>query len=445
MNPIRRYARTKLHRRIFIWFGVSIALTVAIASGLAALTSDRTAWRKDIDRAELFLGHQLAQVWHSPEKRDRLLAGMARDFEANVIAYDASGHRIGGQGNVCHHPFLNISVSGESSTDTKAEPGAELGRVEVCRDFDYRRSGWIFLLVLATAGACLWMASGVIARRLIRPLRGVVGVARDIGDGKLDSRVTIGCRHRSDELGVLANAINDMAERIEKQMADQRELLAAVSHELRTPLGHMRVLIDIVRDTNTGDEALTSRIDELESEVLEVDSLVGQLLASSRLAFDTLDRRPLDAREIALRALERAGLPESILSIDVGEASDTTFAGDPTLLARALANLLANAKSHGQGVVSLRITESEGETEAKNQDSAPALKFEILDQGPGFADGEDEKVFTTFYRGAHRAGQSSLGLGLALVARIAKAHDGQPFAKNRPEGGAIVGFTVSRE
>ena len=460
MKPIRRYVKARLHRRIFAWFGLSIIVTIASVAGLVAMSSKRAPWKQDIARAERFLGNQLAPVWQTPKERDRLLAGMARDFDATVIAYDATGQRIGGRGDECRHPTLRIAVPA-SSTENGASAGfgamtpkpTAVGRVEVCRDRNHGPRVWLFLLITAVAGASLWLASGVIARKLIRPLGRVVKVARDIGDGKLESRVSLGCRHNADELGVLARAINDMATRIEKQMSDQRELLAAVSHELRTPLGHMRLLIEILRESSGADPASdlasdsasgstqskqprrTDRLDELEREVLEVDSLVGQLLASSRLAFDTLDRRKLDAADVATRALERAGLEDSLLEL---ELDDPHFEGDATLLARALANLLDNANSHGGGVAGLRVHANKN-----GQDGDDLLHFEVLDNGPGFADGEGEQVFDRFYRGAHRAGQSSLGLGLSLVDRIARAHGGRAFAKNRPEGGACVGLTVS--
>src|SRR5207237_519689 len=127
--------------------------------------------------------------------------------------------------------------------------------------------------VLAFAG--LSVMSGAIAWRLTRPLLAAIRAARAIGEGKLDTRLDT---HQRGEMRLLAGAINDMASRIERQLKDQRQLLAAVSHELRTPLGHMRVLIETARDT--GDR---KPLAELEREVLVLDDLVGKLLASSRL------------------------------------------------------------------------------------------------------------------------------------------------------------------
>ena len=272
-------------------------------------------------------------------------------------------------------------------------------------------------------GIALWLVSGIIAWRITRPLMQVIRVTRDIRDGKLESRIELG-RHAG-ELGILAQSVNDMAARIEKQMADQRELLAAVSHEIRTPLGHMRILLESAREKSL-DPPLVA---DLEREVLEVDRLVGQLLAGSRLDFGTLDRRALDAADLAQLALERAGIDPEKLEVSTADAS---LEGDPTLLARALSNLLDNAERHAGGALRLGVRAEDA-----------AVVFEVDDGGPGFAGEDLTRAFESFYRGRER-GHGSLGLGLSLVRRIAVAHGGRAWAENLPGGGARVAFSVAR-
>lgn len=284
-----------------------------------------------------------------------------------------------------------------------------------------QRPRWLFVVI---AGVALWAVSGVIARRLVGPLRQVMRVAQDIGSGKLDSRVRLG-PHQHGEVGVLAESINDMADRIEQQMADQRELLAGVSHEIRSPLARLRVLVEIAGERGV-DPGL---LEQMEQEVLEVDALVGELLASARLDFSALEKRPLDARDLAARALERAGLEDGLLDAPTGPLP---LDADPTLLARALANLLDNAHKHGGGARSLRVGETPEE-----------VAFDVEDAGPGFEEADLPRVFESFVRG-ERGGASSLGLGLSLVRRIAEAHGGRAWAENRDGGGARVGFSVVR-
>ena len=163
---------------------------------------------------------------------------------------------------------------------------------------------------------------------------------------------------------------------------------------------------------------------------VEIDALVSDLLASSRLDFSTLSRTKLDASAVVLRALERSDVDPAKLVV---EGQSPSFEADPTLIARALANLLDNAKQHAGGVETVRIAERDG-----------SLVLEVEDSGPGFDPGDEERAFEPFYRGARQAEAEarSMGLGLALVKRIAAAHGGRATARNRPQGGACVGIEL---
>ncbi|HVK87471.1 MAG TPA: ATP-binding protein [Kofleriaceae bacterium] len=269
-------------------------------------------------------------------------------------------------------------------------------------------------IVLGVIG--LSMVSGAFAWRLTQPLLLVVRAARDIGDGKLDTRIDVS--HHRGEIAVLGTALNDMAGKIQQQIADQRQLLAAVSHELRTPLGHMRVLIETARDQ--GD---TKALAELEKEVLVLDDLVGRLLAQSRLEFGNLDRHPVDLGELVADVVTAAGLsPETIEA-----TGEVTAAIDPTLIRRAVANLVHNARVHGGGAVAVRIERRGGQ-----------VAIEVDDAGPGVPADRRADAFRAFVPSSG----GGLGLGLALVSRIAVAHGGGAWIADRPGGGARVGFTV---
>jgi signal transduction histidine kinase len=270
---------------------------------------------------------------------------------------------------------------------------------------------------LAVVFLVLWMASGAIAWRLSQPLLMVVKAARDIGDGKLDTRLDI--HHHGGEMRLLATAINEMATRIAQQLADQRQLLAAVSHELRTPLGHLRVLVETARERG-GDPGV---LDALDREVVELDDLVGRLLASSRLEFGQLERRRLDLGVLVSDAATAAGVAPEVIEAD----GDVTLAVDPTLVRRAVANLLDNARIHGGGVHAVRIVRRGDE-----------VQIELDDAGPGVPADRRADAFRAFV--PSQAG--GLGLGLALVHRIAVAHGGRAWIADRPGGGARVGFSL---
>jgi two-component system OmpR family sensor kinase len=277
----------------------------------------------------------------------------------------------------------------------------------------------------------LWAASRRVARRLARPLYDLVEVTDQIGAGNLAARTSLDCGP-VDEIGVLGRAINQMAARIERQMADQKQLLAEVSHELRTPLARIRLLVELARSGKL--DAAT--LDEIEGEAVEIDRLVGELLASARLDFSAQNCRPLDGADLARRAAERASLPAEAVSI---ETTDARLEGDATLLGRALANLVDNARKHGAGVERVRVGSR-----------ADSVMFVVEDRGPGFTAAEAARLTEALARGErpHRNGQprpeGSLGLGLALVQRIARSHGGKLTLESRPEGGARVTLEVAR-
>jgi signal transduction histidine kinase len=281
---------------------------------------------------------------------------------------------------------------------------------------------WQALLIFGIPAFVLWSASGRIARRIARPLYELARVAHDIGEGDLSARANLSDAGL-DEIAMLSHALNQMAGRIERQLAEQRELLAAVSHELRTPLARIRLLVEIAREGRFEPRTL----DEIERETIEIDTLVGELLASARLEFQALVPKPLDACEMARRAIERAGEDPQKLKFD---ACEVKFAADPTLVARALSNLIDNARKHGDGLEMLRVTPA-----------STCVVFTVTDKGPGFAPGDEARIFGRFYQGASApakdgVSRGSLGLGLSLVKRIAEAHGGKVSARNRDHGGA---------
>ena len=413
MGPLGRFVRTRLHRRIFMWFGSGILFTALFVGGVMFVLarSEPTAWQASWQRAATWVGRSFAADWNDPSRREAFAKKTAAELDVSLALYAPGGEVLSSVGEACK-PWHAMDLP-VTSVD-----GQRLGTVRAC----FRQApgpSWRFFLGFALALAALWMASGRVARRLARPLTEVADVVRRIGSGELSARAKRACAN-PDEIGVVAEAVNDMAARIEKQLADQRELLAAVSHELRTPLARVRVISEIARDSG----ATPKTFDDLDREVQEMDALVGELLAKSRVDFGTLSKRPLSAQDVALEAVERAGLAAEKATVPAELSVDA----DPTLLQRALANLLRNAQTHGGGVERLEVGE----------DSA-GITFAVLDAGPGLP--KDTSLFEAFQSGGSGEG---LGLGLSLVKRIAEAHGGTVFAANRPEGGARVGLTLPR-
>lgn len=407
-----------MHVRLFWWFGLSILVmgsVVMVVVWTAGPAAQR--WEDERRRVNTFVEGRFRAAWHDEAQRTELATAISRDLDLGIVLRDDKAQRLFAAGPDCSSPMV-VPVRDGAAT---------LGEVAICFSRPRVESRHTFLLAVAGASFTLWTMSLFFAKRLGRPLRELARVAGEIGEGRLSARASLG-RRPVGEVARLASAINDMAERIQKQISDQRELVAAVSHEIRAPLSRLRVLVEMLRDRGV-DGATLGKIDR---EVVEIDSLVGDLLASSRLDFSIMTWKALDATELAVEALDRAGVPPDRLAV---VASDVSFEGDATLIARALANLLGNAERHGGGAEALNV-----------RDEGPdALSFEVTDRGPGFSADVLPKAFEAFQKGqVERRGGASLGLGLALVRRIAEAHGGAASAENRPEGGARVGFRVAR-
>jgi signal transduction histidine kinase len=415
--------RPQLRKQLFAWLVFTIlgtGVAVVIVLHIARFGEARPGF--DLTHAEHFVAEHFALTWDDAAKRRATAEGLARAVHMHIALRDNEGHVLSMVGT-CNQPDLSFPV---------ARDGQQIGSVGICAQ-NQRLNRLASLLAFLTAFVVLWKAASILARFLTRPLSHLITVTREIGAGNLKSRVRLHRAQRG-ELGILADAINDMAERIERQLTEQRELLAAVSHEVRSPLARLRISSELLKDNPRDQRALAS----IENEVLEIDTLVGKLLASSRLDFGTLSRATLDAVALARTALERQGLPAETLE---DESNGARFSCDPTLIARALDNLIDNAKEHGGGLSRLVVRRARP---GEHQHADSAVVFEAWDGGPGFEQGAQSRAFEAFFRGPRARGdqRASLGLGLALVQRIATAHGGRAWAENIDQGGARVSFSA---
>ena len=404
---IRHRHRASLRRILFLWFVVAIV----VSGGTFALvthTMGRQSFRHEAERIERFAARRFEAVWDDVDRRNDLAQSIERDLGVGVTLYDAGMHRVRESGLVCHGGVHRLALA--------------QGSAQFCLNFRDRGgpSGPLrLMLAFALAALVLAMLSGKLARILTRPLREVTEVARALGEGDLAARVGSG-RHRG-EVRILAKSINDMADTIEKQLSDQKELLAAVSHEMRTPLGHVRILLELAREGRLDTDA----IDELEREIEEMDALVGELLARSRLDFEAIDRRPVDLVVLIRRSLQRVGLATNLLE----GPENCTIIADPTLLGRALTNLLDNAERHGKGVVRVTLTQHGRNVAIGVEDAGDGFSREAraklgLEAAPSSTESAADRPREET-QPAPSPRHPSLGLGLALTRRIAEAHDGQ--------------------
>jgi signal transduction histidine kinase len=262
------------------------------------------------------------------------------------------------------------------------------------------------------------------ARRISRPLERLTSAARRLGGGDLSTRVPVAGparapwqhRRRHDELAELTRAFNEMADRMERLVRGQRELLANVSHELRSPLTRIRMALELLPP----EAASEARLRGVEADLADLERLIDDVLTAARLDEAGLPARldALDARGVLADVAERARHDPLVdgRTIRVVDGPPIPLTADGALLRRAVWNLVENAAKYGAPPITL-AAERVGDR----------VTLSIADEGPGIPAAEREQVFTPFYRGDRARtpdGAHGVGLGLTLARRIAEVHGG---------------------
>jgi signal transduction histidine kinase len=273
--------------------------------------------------------------------------------------------------------------------------------------------------------AAVALGAWPLVRRLTRRLERLQTQVDALGAGDLAARVEVEGR---DEVAALARSFNRAAARIERLVDAQRSMLAGASHELRSPLARIRVALELY--TQDPRPALRA---QLERDVAEMDDLIEELLLASRLDA-AVPRGPIEAVDLLALVAEEAARTGAVVSGDpLLVATD-----DRRMLRRLVRNLLENAHRHGGGA------EVEAAVRRGGATGAGAV-LRVDDRGPGVPEAERERIFEPFYRreGARsEAAGGGVGLGLALVRRIARHHGGEVQCLARPGGGTRFEVTL---
>jgi signal transduction histidine kinase len=263
---------------------------------------------------------------------------------------------------------------------------------------------------LAVAGLVL-LAFAV--RWALRPLREVAALIRNVGPHGLGHRVTVG---RFAGVTVqLAEAINQMLERVSVGYDSQRRFAAAASHELRTPLAVQRTLIEVGLANNPGPAKVAAVAEQLlaanERNVQLVDALLVLSESDRGLAARGLVRLDIIAEKVLVE--HRAAAERAAVTIS-SALQPRTVDGEQVLLERMVTNLVQNAIKYNRpgGTIHVAVTDRPAFTIANSGDDVP--ESEVL------------RLFEPFQRlGADRMNRpDGVGLGLTIVRSIAQAHDG---------------------
>jgi two-component system sensor histidine kinase MtrB len=300
--------------------------------------------------------------------------------------------------------------------------------------------GGLVLLVLIAGIASL------VTRQVVVPVRQAAEVAERFADGHLEERIPV---IGEDDTARLGTSFNAMAASLQRQIqqleefgALQRRFTSDVSHELRTPLTTVRMAADVLYESRDQLDAVLSRSAELLVHELDrFESLLAELLEISRhdagvadFLGETVDLRATVAHAVdAVRAVaEQAGTQ---LELDL-PAEQVVAEIDPRRVERILRNLLANALDHGEG-------HPVGVTLAADEDAVAVV---VRDHGVGLLPGQEELVFTRFWRGdpSRNRRTGGTGLGLSIALEDARLHGGWLQAWGEPGYGSVFRLTLPR-
>jgi len=279
---------------------------------------------------------------------------------------------------------------------------------------------WTFMPYYLMVFLALALLCWLLAVNLASPLRTLARTVDRFGRGDLSARVN---SRRRDEIGDLARAFDDMAERIETLLTAERRLLQDISHELRTPLARLSFAAELSRTA----EDRTAATARLKKEIGRLTDLVGALLHVTRAEGDPSSRNltdlPLD--DFLREVVEDCAVEAEAHGCRVYLDAPTTlhFRGDRELLRRAMENIVRNAIRYAPEGTSVDVKLGSDHDDAE---------ISVRDYGPGVPENELPKIFKPFFRVDESRDSSTggVGLGLAIAHRAVKVHHGTMTAKN---------------
>jgi signal transduction histidine kinase len=278
----------------------------------------------------------------------------------------------------------------------------------------------LFIVVVSAA------SSVIVTRRTVARIEGINAASRAIMQSDFQRRIPV--HGASDEWDQLAANLNSMLDRIEFLMGEVKQVGDSIAHDLRTPLTRMRARLERASLRPRSDEddqtLLASTIVDLDDVLRMFRALtrISQIEASTQAnALRTLDLS-LVAKEVA--ELFDAAAEERGSHLEVAGMEPIEIFGDRDLLFDAISNLVDNAIKHGRERGLVRIS-------ADCSESGAVLA--ISDDGPGVPMNERDLIFGRFYRSEKSRGTPGNGLGLSIVAAVARVHGaGVKLSSNEP-------------
>ena len=279
-----------------------------------------------------------------------------------------------------------------------------------------------------------------LAYSMIGPLKDLMRGIRSVSQDRYSDPVIV---QSKDELGELATAFNEMAERLRQEERLRSDFISMLSHEIRTPLTSIRESVNMVGEEVMGPISDRQRrfLEIAGGEIGRICDLLNHLMQASRLEPGALELHYEPVDSFALVNLCIASLKPSAEQKQIDLTShippDTPdVLADPQYLQQVFLNLIGNAIKFSDPQTQVSITVGPSAKDRR-------LVFSIEDDGPGILEEDQAKLFNKFYRSPSvRDHQDGVGLGLSITKNIIEAHNGQIWVKSMVGKGSTFSFTL---
>lgn len=372
-------------------------------------------------------------LFHVVDPNGNPIAGNVADLPLQAVIEDDDGaHPLAysrfDNGREERHVALVRSFTLENGFHVLV--GRDVGERERFRSVFRKAFRWIVVAMVVLAGLTWWF----LARRVLRRIDQVSAASRRIVGGDLAGRLPIS--GSGDEFDRLAGSLNDMLTKIGELMKGLKEVSDNIAHDLKTPLTRLRNRLDAAlagpEDVTRYREALEATIEESDGLIRTFDALL--MIARVEAGSSPAAAVPVDLAEIAREVGE---LWEPVAEdgggrlVVVAEAP-VPVSGVRELLAQAISNLVDNALKYG------RPAEGEAVITVSVERRGDRAVLRVADNGPGVPEADRHRVLDRFTRLEASRSAPGSGLGLALVAAVARHHRGEIELADAGPGLAVI-------
>jgi len=385
-----------------------------------------------------------------------------QEFEvslANIIALEGRGQTLSPRWHEVNRAYQQYAQSDEKQSGdivwipeedinawlehiTAARKENELEVEETTRELNRqgRASVRNALIGLGVSSVVGLLGVVYLAYSMIGPLKDLMRGIRSVSKDRYSDPVRI---QSNDELGELATAFNEMAERLRQEERLRSDFISMLSHEIRTPLTSIRESVNMVGEEVMG--PITDRqrrfLEIAGGEIGRICDLLNHLMQASRLEPGALKLHyePVDSYSLVNACIEslKPSAEQKQIDLQSQVSPDTPdVQADPQYLQQVFLNLIGNAIkfSDPQTVVNIMAVPLVNKS---------MLSFSIEDNGPGILEEDQAKLFNKFYRSPSvRDHQDGVGLGLSITKNIIEAHNGKIWVKSLVGQGSTFSFTL---